>query len=195
MSLRLSTKALALAGLVTCLGGVAANRFWIPSRISIGSDLNVLALYKPTPIPVIHRALAMAKVGPEDTVYDLGSGDGRVLESAARMFKARAVGIEINYALVRESRATLRRLGVESQVEVRWGDIFQQDLSPATVVFIFLPEDANRTLRPKLERELRPQTRIISYGSQIPGWSAVAQQEMSNPDRQGDRQTLYLYRR
>ena len=64
----------------------------------------MLALYKPTPIPVIHRALAMAKVGPEDTVYDLGSGDGRVLESAARMFKARAVGIEINYALVRESR-------------------------------------------------------------------------------------------
>lgn len=154
-----------------------------------------LASYAPTPISVVNRMLEMADVGPDDVLYDLGSGDGRVLISAARNYGARAVGVELNYVLVSSSRAEIRRLGLENRVQVRWDDIARQDLASATVVTIFLSEEANRILRPKLERELPPGTRVVTYYWQIEGWQPARKEVVPDFHAPGQNSAVYLYRR
>ena len=184
-----------IAGLVLGLVGVAIDRALVSQNVSDQRDFNMLALYLPSPPSVVEHALGMAQVGSNDLVYDLGSGDGRVLVEAAQKFHARAIGIELNYGLVAHSRAKIRALGLESQVEVLWGDILKHDLSPATVVFLFLPTESNRALRPKLERELRPHTRVISHNSPIEGWEPVSVEVLRDPDNRDTPHTIYLYRR
>src|SRR5688572_13807904 len=97
-------------------------------------------MYAPTPDQAVRDMLVMAKVGRDDVVYDLGCGDGRFVIAAARDFGARGVGIEIDPVLVREARANARKAGVEDKVEIRQGNMFEVDLSPATVVALYLLE-------------------------------------------------------
>jgi SAM-dependent methyltransferase len=121
-----------------------------------------------TPHDVVAAMLDLAEVRAGDTVYDLGSGDGRVLLAAARDRGASAVGIEINPGLVEQSRQAIRDAGLEDRVQVRRGDLFKQDLRPATVITLFLHPDLNAQLRPQLDR-LRPGTRIVSHMYSMPG--------------------------
>jgi SAM-dependent methyltransferase len=124
-----------------------------------------------TPNDVLPAMLDLAAVGESDTVYDLGSGDGRVLLAAAAR-GAKAVGIEINPTLVDRSRQAIRTAGMTERVSVRRGDIFKQDLTPATVITMYLMPDVNAQLRPQLER-LRPGTRIVSHMFSMPGATPV----------------------
>jgi SAM-dependent methyltransferase len=126
--------------------------------------------YEPTPMPVVRALLELADVGPQDVVYDLGSGDGRIPITAAREFGARGVGIEIDPALVREARDRARAAGVEQQVEFRLADMYQADVGPATVVTLFLHPGPNLKLREKLRTELRPGSRVVSYVWDMGGW-------------------------
>jgi SAM-dependent methyltransferase len=126
--------------------------------------------YEPTPLTVVEAMLKMAGVGPTDTVYDLGSGDGRIPLMAAQRYGAHGVGIEIQPALVRASRQTAHESGVEDKVTFVEQDFFDADLSPATVVILYLWPGVNAALEPKLRRELRPGARIVSYTFGMSKW-------------------------
>jgi cyclopropane fatty-acyl-phospholipid synthase-like methyltransferase len=126
--------------------------------------------YEPTPLTVVDAMLKMAGVGPTDTVYDLGSGDGRIPLMAAQRYGARGVGIEIQPALVRASKQTAHDAGVDDKVTFVEQDFFDADLSPATVVILYLWPGVNDALEPKLRRELRPGARIVSYTFGMTKW-------------------------
>ena len=126
--------------------------------------------YVQTPYEVVGEMLRLAVVGPSDVVYDLGSGDGRVVIAAARDFGARGVGVEIDPKLVAASVESARRAGVADRVTFRAGDLFQTDLGEATVVTLYLSPELNLRLRPKLLRELRPGARIVSHDFDMGDW-------------------------
>jgi SAM-dependent methyltransferase len=126
--------------------------------------------YVPTPLPVVERMLELARVGKDDVVYDLGSGDGRIVITAAQRHGARGVGIEINPVWVRDARAIAERLGVAERVSFRVEDLFTTDLRDATVVTLYLFPTVNARLQPKLARELRPGTRVVSHEYRIGDW-------------------------
>jgi SAM-dependent methyltransferase len=119
--------------------------------------------YVQTPTDVVTEMLRLAKVTANDVVYDLGSGDGRIVIAAARDFGARGVGIEIDPGLVAYSNELARKAGVADRVAFRSEDLFDVDLSEATVVTLYLSYNMNLRLRPKLLRELRPGSRIVSH--------------------------------
>jgi SAM-dependent methyltransferase len=127
--------------------------------LSPGADVP----YVQTPTDVVTEMLKLAAVKADDVVYDLGSGDGRIVIAAARDFGARGVGIEIDPSLVALSAESARRAGVGDRVTFRSDDFFETDLSDATVVTLYLSRSINQRLRPKLLRELRPGARIVSH--------------------------------
>jgi SAM-dependent methyltransferase len=141
------------------LAGVAGCRY-------PGADVP----YVQTPTDVVTEMLRLATVGPNDVVYDLGSGDARLVIAAARDFGARGVGIEIDPSLVALSRESAQRAGVADRVTFRADDLFETDLSGATVVTLYLSRAINQRLRPKLMRELRPGARIVSHEFDMGDW-------------------------
>ena len=116
-----------------------------------------------TPEPVVQAMLDLARVAQGDVVYDLGCGDGRIIIEAARSRGARGVGVEIDEVLVDRARVHARQAGVADRVSIVRGDLFTLDVSPASVVMLYLGEDLNTRLWPKLVRELKPGTRVVSH--------------------------------
>ena len=121
------------------------------------------APYITTPEAVVKAMLDLAGVGPKDVVFDLGCGDGRIVITAARDRGARGVGVEIDYDLVDRARVAARQAGVADRVRIVRGDLFELDLREATVVMLYLGEDLNTRLWPKLRRDLKPGTRVVSH--------------------------------
>jgi tRNA A58 N-methylase Trm61 len=119
--------------------------------------------YVPSPDSVVDAMLKLAKVTAADVVYDLGSGDGRIPITAARVYGARGVGIEIDRIRILEATDNMRKAGVSDRVRFVQGDLFEADISEATVVTLFLLTRLNQQLMPKLKRELRPGTRVVSH--------------------------------
>jgi len=119
--------------------------------------------YFPSADEAVLGMLKLAGTGPNDTVYDLGCGDGRIVIAAAKQFGARGVGVEIDPAPLRMAVYRARRAGVEDRVRFVRGDLFEADIGDATVVTLFLFESLNRRLLPKLKKELRPGTRIVAH--------------------------------
>jgi 16S rRNA A1518/A1519 N6-dimethyltransferase RsmA/KsgA/DIM1 with predicted DNA glycosylase/AP lyase activity len=126
--------------------------------------------FVPTRQVVADAMLRLAGVTPDDVVYDLGSGDGRIVVIAAQKYGARGVGIEIDHALVERSREIAREGGVADRVTFIEGDLFAADISRATVVTMWLSTTVNMRLEPKLKRELKPGTRIVSQQFRIGVW-------------------------
>lgn len=122
---------------------------------------------------VIDRMLEMAQVTAGDLIYDIGSGDGAILIRAAKKYGVRGVGIEIDEDLVLKARNNAFRDKVEHLVEFRNQDAFTVDVSPATVVTIYMLPEFNAKLRPILERQLKPSTRVVSHDYPIEGWHPV----------------------
>lgn len=137
-----------------------------------------------TPLEVVDRMLGLAGVGPDDVVYDLGAGDGRIVISAVKDFGARrAVGIEIDSTLVAKSRHYARQAGVADRVSFVEQDLFTADVSSATVVTLYLTRDVNLKLRPKLLAELRPGTRVVSFNFDMGDWRPYAWIRVSTDGR------------
>lgn len=152
-----------------------------------------LAPYAPTPPEVVDRMLRLAGVTKADVVYDLGSGDGRIPIAAARQYGARGVGLDIDPRRIEESRANARAAGVEHLVEFRQEDVMTADVSPATVVTLYLLSSSNARLRPILTRQLRPGARIVSHAfSMGPSWPADRIDRFTSA--LGDEITLYLWK-
>lgn len=135
--------------------------------------------YVPTPTEVVAAMLEVAKVTADDVVYDLGSGDGRIVITAAQKYGARGVGIELDRDLVNQANRNAREAGVQDRVRFRRGDLFRQDLSPATVVTLFLSPSVNLRLQSKLLRELKPGTRVVSHQFPIGDWPAQAELDVN----------------
>ena len=144
-------------------------------------------IFVPTRESVADEMLKMAKVTSADVVYDLGSGDGRIVVLAAQKYGARAVGIEISPRLVTIARQVAREGEIEDRVSFVQGDLFEADISAATVVTVYLSPRVNAKLEPKLREELRPGTRIVSHQFPIGDWAA------EQSVRAEDGTLLYLY--
>jgi protein-L-isoaspartate O-methyltransferase len=129
-----------------------------------------LAPYIPTPEPIVIRMLEAAHVKPDDLVYDLGSGDGRVVILAAQQFGAKAVGVEILPDLCRKAAERIRTLGLDDRVRMIEDSVFHVDLSPATVVTMFFLTTSNDRLKPNLEKQLKAGARVVSNEFPIRGW-------------------------
>jgi trans-aconitate methyltransferase len=147
-------------------------------------------LYVATPAEVGVAMLELAAVRREDVVYDLGSGDGRLVIAAARRFGARGVGVELDARLVQDSREAAVTAGVADRTAFLWQDIFQTDIAAATVVTLYLRQDVNLRLRPKLLRELRPGTRIVSHDFDMGDWRPQRIVRVKGPTRE---HVLYLW--
>jgi SAM-dependent methyltransferase len=144
-----------------------------------------------TPYATVRAMLELARVTSGDVVYDLGSGDGRIVIAAAREYGARGVGIEIDPALVARSRAAAGRLGLADRVHFVEQDLFKIDLASATVVTLYLSVEMNRRLRPKLLAELRPGSRIVSHDFDMSGdWTPDQVVRLQDDGRE---QVLYLW--
>src|SRR4051794_16941919 len=152
-----------------------------------------LAPYIASPEDVVDRMLALAKVGPADVVYDLGCGDGRIPIAAAAKYGARGVGMDIDPALIELATRNARDAGVASRVEFKVQDVLTADISPATVVTLFLLSSSNETLRPILQRQLKPGARIVSHAFSM-GRTWPADQIDQFVSARGDEVTLYLWR-
>ncbi len=153
---------------------------------------NRVAPYIPTPLSIVYEALRFVKPTPCDILYDLGCGDGRVVVIAARDFGVRkAVGVEIDEALATIAALRAREEGVEDRVEIIEGDMFEIDVSPATIVYIYMYASINERLAPKLERELKPGARIVTIDFPIPGWVPVRIRRVE--DEAGRLRSIYLF--
>lgn len=144
----------AVVAILVLAGGVTAQ-----SPLSRQADV----LYIPTPQPVVDGMLELAEIKADDVVYDLGSGDGRIVITAAKKYGATGVGIEIDPALVLRARKNAEDAGVADRVRFVSEDLFTADLSGATVVTLYLLQSLNERLRPKLVRELKPGARVVSH--------------------------------
>ena len=163
-----------------------------PAQQSIpGRSADQLAPFDPTPQEVVERLLVLAGVRKGDTVYDLGSGDGRVVIAAAKKFGVKAVGFEIDPGLVKLARENVRKQGVEKLVEIRQQDFMTANLAPASVVTLYLSSDGNLALRPALMHQLKPGARIVSYGFDMGDWAPKIMETYR--DRAGDSHLLYLW--
>jgi len=147
-------------------------------------------LYHPTPQPVVDKMLKMAKVSKKDVVYDLGCGDGRIVITAARNYGAEGVGIDINPKRIRESEENAKINGVSDRVNFKLGSVFEEDLSKATVVMIYLFPDLVKKLEPILKTSLRPGTRVVCHEFHLYEWEHDKKVTIKN---KGKAHNLFLY--
>ena len=127
-------------------------------------------IFVPTPNDVVNKMLEMAAVTAKDVVYDLGCGDGRIVITAAQRYGARGEGIDIDPERIREATANANRAKMTSKVRFIEGDLFAADISEATVVTLYLLTELNLKLRPKLMKDLRPGTRVVSHAFAMGDW-------------------------
>ena len=151
-----------------------------------------LGPFVPTPMPVVRKMLEVAEVKPDDVVYDLGCGDGRIVIEAARAYGARGVGIDFDLRLCKEARERAAREGVSERVEIRHEDLTGSDFSDATVVALYLLPQSNEALRPKLAK-LKPGTRIVAHQFPIGDWKPLRAERMWIRGK-SERDVGYLWR-
>jgi tRNA A58 N-methylase Trm61 len=142
-------------------------------------------IYVPTPPEVVEAMLRLAKVTKDDVVYDLGSGDGRIVITAAQKYGARGIGFDIDPVRIAEANANLKAANVGDRVRFVQGDLFQQDLSEASVITLYLLPSLNMKLRPTLWK-LKPGTRIVSHSFDMGDWKPEATETV-------DGRTIYFW--
>lgn len=157
------------------------------------ADAVDLAPYVPTPSVVVDKMLELACVTDKDVLYDIGCGDGRIVIAAARKYGAGGVGIDIDKKMVEASNSNARAAGVDRRVKFICMDATKADVSPATVVTLYLLPESNALLRPLLEKQLRAETRVISHNYPIAGWETKQTQEVTLKDERGTDHTIYVY--
>ena len=148
---------------------------------------NKLAPYVSSPNKVVDRMLELANVRPGETVYDLGCGDGRILIAAVKNYKAKAVGVEISPKLAAQATDRIRREGISSDARVIQGDLLKADFAGADVVTIYLATSLNAQLRPRMEKLLKPGSRVVSHDYAVPGWKP------SKIEEEEGKHLIYLY--
>jgi SAM-dependent methyltransferase len=181
--------------------GVLGQMLWVAMPMAqdpssghflFARDADQLAPFVPTPQEVVNRMLELAELKPGDVVYDLGSGDGRIVITAASRYGVKAVGFEINPLLVKESRERIREAGLEYLVEIREQDLRDVDLSPASVVTLYLYPAATLRLRSVILRQMKPGSRVLSHNYAMGNWQPDRIEKLT--DATGLSRTIYLWR-
>ena len=152
-----------------------------------------LAPWVPTPAPVVDRMLELAAVTGRDILYDIGCGDGRIVITAARRYGARGVGIDIDKAMIEESERNAAAAGVADKVRFLGMDATKADITEATVVSLYLLPESNALMRPILEAQLRPKSRVVCHNYAMPGWEAKQVRVETVKDEEGGNHYVYLY--
>ena len=153
-----------------------------------------LAPFVATPTSVVREMLILAELKPDEILYDLGSGDGRAVIMAAKDFGASSVGVELRDDLTKRALTSINDLNLKEKTRIIQKDIFDVDLSAANVVFLYLTTSANERIKPKLEAELKPGTRVVSHDYEILGWKAKKIDNFcENPKLGYPSHTLYVY--
>ena len=173
----------ALPGLLVFASLLSAQRGGVES----------LAPFTPTPEAIVDRMLQLGELRPGERVFDLGSGDGRIVILAARKYKADATGVEFDESLVKQSMKRIASLGLTSMARIISGDLMKQDYSSADLLTVYLLPIASRKLSPILQKQLKSGARIVSHNAEFPNWAPVKIEEIPD-DGQGHRHRLYLYR-
>lgn len=171
----------AIACIAAFLGGSAFAQTTAPAAASRTPDV----IFVPTPPDVVDAMLSAAKVGPDDVLYDLGSGNGIIPVTAAKRFGTRGIGIDIDPQRIAEANANAEKNGVTGKVKFIEGDLFKQDLSEATVISLYLLNSLNLKLRPTLLK-LKPGTRIVSHAFDMGDWKPAETLDING-------RTVYLW--
>jgi SAM-dependent methyltransferase len=176
------------------LAAVVAWQFYSPESPKAAAsavEQESLAPFVPTPQDVVDRMLALADVKSQDVVYDLGCGDGRIVITAAKKYGAHGVGFDIDAERIRESIANAKAAGVENLVSFKQQDVMTVDVSPASVVTLYLLTASNLKLRPLLTKQLKPGSRIVSHMFAMGDWEPMKTDNFDNDE--GYSRTLYLW--
>jgi cyclopropane fatty-acyl-phospholipid synthase-like methyltransferase len=153
-----------------------------------------LAPYYPTPETIVEKMLQLGGLKAGEKMFDLGSGDGRIVIMAAQRFRADATGIELEADLYKQSMERIKSLGLQKTARIIHGDILKQDVSSADLVTVYLLPSSNDKIQPMLEKQLKKGARVVAHDFGIPGWKAEKEEHIED-DGEGRSHTLYLYRR
>jgi protein-L-isoaspartate O-methyltransferase len=153
-----------------------------------------LAPYYPTPPLIVEKMLQIGELKKGEQMFDLGSGDGRVVIMAASKFGAQATGVEFDDSLYKQSTEEIRRQRLEKSAKIIHGDIQQQDYSSANLVTVYLLPSSNDKIRPMLEKQLKKGTRVVAHDFEFSGWKAEKIEHIED-DGEGRSHTIYMYRR
>jgi protein-L-isoaspartate O-methyltransferase len=154
-----------------------------------------LAPYYPTPETIVQRMLQLGGLKAGEKMFDLGSGDGRIVIMAAQKFHAEAVGVELDKDLCRQSLAKIQKLGLEKSARIINGDLLKQNYSSADLVTVYLlPESIDKQVQPLLEKQLKKGARVVAHDFEFKAWTAEKVENIPD-DGEGRSHTLYLYRK
>jgi cyclopropane fatty-acyl-phospholipid synthase-like methyltransferase len=166
-----------LSSLIMCVGLLAFGLF------DATAEFQEEIPFVPTPVEVVDKMLEMAKVQKNDVLYDLGSGDGRVVIRAAKKYGAHGVGIEMDQTLLDKARKSAEAEGVSHLVDFRAEDALTTDLSPATVVTLYMLPWFNEAMKPNFLKSLKPGSRIVAHDFGIEGWKPDKTEKLSEPEK------------
>ena len=153
-----------------------------------------IAPYFPTPETIVDKMLKLGELKAGETVFDLGSGDGRIVIDAARKYKAIAIGVELEDSLYKQSMNRIKSLGLAPTARIIHGDLLKQDYSSADLLTVYLLPVATGLVTPILEKQLKKGTRIVAHDFQFAAWKAERTVDIDD-DGEGRAHELYLYRR
>ena len=151
-----------------------------------------LAPYYPTPATIVDRMLELGGLKAGEKMFDLGSGDGRIVIAAAQKYHADATGVELDSDLVQSSQAKIRQLGLQETARIIYGDILKQNYSSANLITVYLLPESNIKVRPVLEATLKKGTRVVAHDFEVAGWTPVRTVTIPD-DGEGRAHMLYLY--
>lgn len=178
-------------GALAAAGAAGLAHAYEPSRILLAQAATARrspdVIFVPTPNEVVEKMLELAKVTPKDVLYDLGCGDGRIVITAAQKYGARAVGIDIDPKRIAEANANAKAAKVTDKVRFVEGDLFEADIGEATVVSLYLLTRLNEKLKPKLMKDLKPGTRVVSHAFDMGDWKPERTAQVASS-------TVYLWR-
>ena len=170
---------------------LAVALVWLQAAALVSAQEGKIVPYVPTPQEVVDRMLDLAQVKKGDVVYDLGSGDGRIVVTAAKKYGVKAIGFEIDPQRVKESHENIKKAGVEQLVEIRQQDIRTVDLAPASVLTMYLLPDVNLMIRPNIWKQMKPGSRVVSHDFDMGDWKPLRTEYIK--DSSGWDHTLYLW--
>jgi Mycolic acid cyclopropane synthetase len=183
---------LALVVFVAAGLSLSSHHGILPPAHAQDDESKKIVPYVPTPQEVVDKMLDMAQVKKGDVVYDLGSGDGRIVVTAARKYGVKAIGYEIDPQRIEESQKNIKKAGVERLVEIRQQDIRTVDLSGASVLTMYLLPEVNMMLRPNIWSQMKAGSRVVSHDFDMGDWKPVRTEHVK--DSSGWEHTLYLWR-
>ena len=157
-------------------------------------DAARLAPYYPTPQSIVLKMLELGELKAGEKMYDLGSGDGRIVIAAVQKFHAEGIGVELDKDLCRQSLERIRKLGLEKTAQIVNGDILKQDYSTADLITVYLLPNSNDKIQPLLERQLKKGARVVAHDFEFRGWTPAKVEDIDD-DGEGRSHTLFLYRR